>query len=246
MTATIAETQPVAERVEIYIDESGHASQGDVFVLAGLGGTARQWEGFADDWNGVLQSAGLTEPFHAVEFEGARKQFDQFRERRDEWRAIHDDLTDVILKHKLTMMGIGVPLPLWRQMDDESRRKNDPYLLATEAMVSGLARDSELTSGGDVDLAFYFEKREDTAAAAERMFRAIRTHPMVARRERLTSFEFGGKAWPQLQAADLVAYEVRKRIIGILEGDERPRWQREKISPHLYIGNITIEWKPGT
>jgi hypothetical protein len=233
----------VAERVEIFIDESGHSSQGDVFVLAGLGGTSRQWERFADNWNGVLKSAGLTDPFHAVEFEGARKQFTQFRERRSEWRAIHDGLTDTIIRHKLTMMGVGVPLPRWREMDEEARRKNDPYLLATEAMVSGLASDSELTSGAEMDLAFYFERRDDTAAAAERMFHAIRTHPLVERRERLTSFEFGGKSWPQLQAADLVAYEVRKRIIAILENDERPRWQYEKIAPHLYIGNVKIERK---
>ena len=233
-------------RVEVYIDESGHATQGDVFVLAGLGGTARQWEGFADEWNAVLQGAGLTEPFHAVEFEGARKQFEQFRNRRDEWRAIHDGLTDTIIRHKLTMMGVGVPLPLWRQMDEAARRKNDPYLLATEAMVSGLARDSEVTSGEPVELAFYFEKREDTAAAAERMFTAIRNHPLVERRDRLMSFQFGDKQWPQLQAADLVAYEVRKRILAIIEGDTSIRWQCEKISPHLYIGNVTIERKPGT
>lgn len=233
----------MAERVQIYIDESGHATQGDVFVLAGLGGTSRQWEGFADEWNGVLRSAGLSEPFHAVEFEGARKQFKQFRDRRDEWRRIHDGLTDVIVNHKLTMMGVGVPLPWWREMDEESRRKNDPYLLATEAMVSGLARDSELTGGGELDLAFYFEKREDTAAAAERMFANIRQHPMVERRERLTTFEFGDKKWPQLQAADLVAYEVRKRIVAILAGDTTIRWQCEKLSPHLYIGNVTIERK---
>jgi hypothetical protein len=168
--------------VEVYIDESGHATQGDVFVLGGVGGTSRQWEGFADDWNAILRSAGLMEPFHAVEFEGAREEWEQFRDRRDEWRRIHDGLTDVIIGHKLTMMGVGVPLPLWREMDEESRRKNDPYLLATEAMVSGLARDSELTTGGALDLAFYFEKRKDTAAAAERMFTAIRNHPLVERR----------------------------------------------------------------
>lgn len=114
----------MTERVEIYVDESGHASQGDVFVLAGLGGTSRQWEGFGNEWNSVLSSTGLTEPFHAVAFDDARKQFR-----------------------------------------------------------------------------------------------------------------------PQLQAADLVAYEVRKRIVGILEGDTTTRWQCEKLSPHLYIGSVTIERK---
>jgi uncharacterized protein DUF3800 len=233
----------MTERVEIYVDESGHASQGDVFVLAGLGGTARQWNGFADEWSAVMAAAGLTEPFHAVEFEGARQQFQQFRERRDEWRRLHDGLTDIILRHKLTMMGVGVPLPVWREMDEESRRKNDPYLLATEALVSGLARDGALTSGEPPDIAFYFEKRKDTAAAAERMFTAIRQHPLVMNRDRLASFHFGDKQWPQLQAADLVAYEVRKRIVGILEGETKPRWQWEKLSPYLYIGNVTITRK---
>ncbi|MEO8035562.1 MAG: DUF3800 domain-containing protein [Acidobacteriota bacterium] len=233
------------ERVEIYIDESGHASVGEVFALAGLGGTSRQWVGFADEWGAVMHSAGLTKPFHAVEFEGARGQFEQFRDRRDEWRAIHDGLTDVILRHKLTMMGAVVPLPVWRQMDAESRRTNDPYFLATEAIVSGVACDGELTTGGELDLAFYFEKRKDTAAAAERMFHAIRAHPLVAQRERLTSFEFGGKSWPELQAADLVAYEVRKRVLVILADDTAMRWQYEKIAPHLFIGSVTITRKDG-
>jgi hypothetical protein len=112
----------VAERVEICIDESGHASQGDVFVLAGLGGTSLQWE--ASSMTGTASSkAGLADPFLAVEFDGARKQFTQFRERRDEWMAIHDGLTDVILNHKLTMMGVGVSLPLWREVDEEARRR---------------------------------------------------------------------------------------------------------------------------
>ncbi len=228
------------ERVEIYIDETGHSAEGEVFALAGLGGTTKQWAGFAEEWNAVLRHAGLTEPFHAFEFEGARKQFEQFRQRRDEWRAIHDALTDVIVAHKLTMMGSVVLLEEWRQMDEESRRKNDAYFLATEAMVSAVARDGELTTGGDLELAFFFEKRKDTAAAAERMFGAIRSHPMVAKRERLTSFEFGDKGWPQLQAADLVAYEVRKRVLAIKAGDTSIRWQCEKLSPHLGIGFVTF------
>jgi hypothetical protein len=233
----------MAERVEIYVDETGHSAEGEIFALAGLGGTSRQWAGFAEEWNAVLRRAGLAEPFHAVEFEGARKQFEEFRQRRDEWRAIHNALTDVIIGHKLMMMGSVVVLEAWRQMDEEARRKNDAYFLATEAMVSAVARDGELTTGGDLELAFYFEKRKDTAAAAERMFEAIRAHPMVAKRERLTSFEFGDKEWPQLQAADLVAYEVRKRVLAIKDGDTSIRWQGEKLLPHLGIGFVTFEAK---
>lgn len=94
-----------------------------------------------------------------------------------------------------------------------------------------------------LELAFYFEKRKDTAAAAERMFNAIQQHPLVVNRERLVSFEFGDKQWPQLQAADLVAYEVRKRIVGILGDQKELRWQFEKLSPHVYIGSVTITAK---
>lgn len=234
------------KRVEIYIDETGHAAEGEIFALAGLGGTSKQWEGFADQWNGVLQAAGLSEPFHAVEFEGARGQFRQFRERREEWRGIHEGLTDVIVGRKLKMMAAVVPLQAWRQMDDEACKRNDPYLLATEGIVSAIAKDAALTTGEDVELAFYAEKRKDIAAAAECMFRAIREHPMVAKRERLTSFDFGDKQWPQLQAADLVAYEVRKRLLALNAGDTSVRWQCEKLSPHLGIGFVKIWRKDGS
>jgi hypothetical protein len=237
------EANSMGERVEVFVDESGHASQGDVFVLAGLAGTSRQWEGFDEDWKTVMTGADLKGPFHAVEFDGARGQFKEFRQRRDQWRKIHEGLADVILEHKLTMMGVGVPLPRWRQMDWDARRKNDPYLLATEALIEGIARDGALTNGRSPSYSFLFEKRKDTAAAAERMFDAIRRHPLVAGCERLMSFSFGDKQLPQLQAADLVAYEVRKRIIAMLEGDTTRRWQMEKLSPHLYIGNVTIDRK---
>jgi len=196
------------------VHESGHASEGEVFALAGLGGTSRQWMGFADEWNAVMYSGGLTEPFHAVEFEGAWKQFEHFRERRDEWRAMHDALTDVILRHKLTMMSAVVPLPVWRQMDAESRRTNDPYFLATEAIVSDVARDGELTTGGELDLAFYFEKPRrsgcSTRSAPTRWSSSASgsyRSSLVANRGR------------RLQAADLVAYEVRKRVLAILADD---------------------------
>lgn len=235
----------MAERVEIYIDDTGHAAEGEIFALAGLGGTSRQWEGFADEWKAVLQSAGLAEPFHAVQFEGARGQFEQFRQRRDQWRRIHDGLTDVIVGHKLQMMAAVVALEAWRQMDQEARRQNDPYVLATECIVSAIAKDGALTTGGEVELAFYFEKRKDTAAAAARMFKAICEHPMVAKRERLASFEFGDKQWPQLQAADLVAYEIRKRILAAKAGDTSIRWQYEKLSPHVGIGFVRIWRKDG-
>ncbi len=120
------------------------------------------------------------------------------------------------------MMAPGVPLPVRREMDEESRRKNDRYLLATEAIVSGVARDGELTSGGDLDLAFYFENRKETAAAAERMFDAIRAYALVEKRKRLTSFEFGDKTSPQLPDG-VESPSSRNRVSGfaaICFGDE--------------------------
>jgi hypothetical protein len=78
------------------------------------------------------------------------------------------------------------------------------------------------------------------------MFMAIREHPMVAKRERLASFELGDKQWPQLQAADLVAYEVRKRILAANSGDTSIRWQYEKLQPHVGIGFVRIWRKDGS
>ena len=58
------------ERVEVYVDESGHSTQGSVFAMGAIAGTADQWSSFDSDWLGVMASAGFSEPFHAVEFEG--------------------------------------------------------------------------------------------------------------------------------------------------------------------------------
>jgi hypothetical protein len=144
----------------------------------------------------------------------------------------------------LVMLGAMVPLEAWRQMDVTSQRKNDPYLLATEALVEGVPISFGMSRGSDFELAFFFEKRNDTAAAAERMFNAVKAHPEVPGREKLRTFAFGDKSSPPLQAADLVAYEVRKRAVSELAGDNRGRWQSDAILLRLYTGWVTITRKP--
>jgi hypothetical protein len=72
------------------------------------------------------------------------------------------------------------------------------------------------------------------------MFNAVRAHPQVAGREKLFSFEFGDKSWPKLQAADLVAYEVRQRAMSTLVGNSDTRWQSEALLQRLYTGWVTI------
>ena len=123
-------------RVEVYVDESGHASQASVFSMGAIAGTEEQWALFDSEWRDAL--AGFDEPFHAVEFEGLRGQFRRMRERREDAVALHRRLTDVINRRTLVMLGANVPLEPWRQMDIAAQRKNDPYLLATEALLEGI------------------------------------------------------------------------------------------------------------
>lgn len=231
--------------VEVYADESGHASEGPIFALAGLGGTTEQWTGFDEEWLGTLQEFGLNEPFHAVDFEGLRRQFEPLRADRARAMELHRRLTEIINRHKLLMFGAVVVLDEWRAMDEEAKRANDPYFLCTEAVVAGLGSDSALTDDRTFELHFWFEKRKDTAAAAERMFAKIREHPAIVGRDRLATFDFGDKASPRLQAADLVAYEVRKRAIAELNDDKAERWQSEQLLPNLYIGKVLIWRKRG-
>lgn len=54
------------------------------------------------------------------------------------------------------------------EMDKITRKQHDPDLLATEGIVSAIAKESALTTGGGVEL-----------------------DPIVAKRERLASFDFG-------------------------------------------------------
>ena len=231
------------ERVEVYVDESGHSSEGSIFAMGAIAGTANQWSLFDSEWLETMSSAGFSAPFHAVEFEGLRGQFECLRADRLAAVALHERLTDIINRRTLAMLGVIVPLEMWRQMDDVSRRKNDPYVLAMEALIEGLPMSFGMSGGSEYELAFFFEKRKDTAGAAERMFSAIQGHPEVVGRERLRTFAFGDKSSARLQAADLVAYEVRKRAIDELDGRALLRWQSRAILPRLYVGSVTITRK---
>jgi hypothetical protein len=93
--------------------------------------------------------------------------------------------------------------------------------------------------GGEIDPAFFhFEKREDTAAAAERMFHAMRAHPLVEQGERLTSFQFGANRGRSCRPRTSSRTKSRKRVFAILADDTWTRWQydKDRSSPLHRVG----------
>ncbi|MEK6373113.1 MAG: hypothetical protein AABO58_10490 [Acidobacteriota bacterium] len=217
--------KPVAF-LELYFDESGHSADKAYIVMAGYIAPAERWLGFADEWNaalvvaGVCRTDGTAGEFHMTDFEAKRGAFSGWTE--EPRRSLLGNLMGIIDNHQLHATGFVVSTAWWKTISWKDEHPNhkpleDPY---HHVMQNAIATALTMTNHQDVapdlfspdGVACVFAPQEEFEPKAAQYMAAMAHFLTVLAAPTVTSITFALTNMPQLQAADIVAFELRWRL----------------------------------
>lgn len=210
-----------------YFDESGLHADARCFCFAGYIGYASDWFEFSRLWRHALAEARVAS-FHMSEFETRHGLFaDWPRERR---YSLIRELVSIINSTDLWGFGIGVPLDVYERVRARlvSQRHlrpewwDHPYLLAYQWALVELGVESDHLPQTET-IAFTLDRTSTFRSRLADTHRTYQKDTTCARHWRIGSLTFRARVDTEpLQAADLLAYEVRKFIDRGLYYPDRP------------------------
>ena len=212
-----------------YLDESeSMAEECPAVCVAGFLGTGLQSAKFAKEWNAILKLDGI-EVFHTCEFEteiGRRGTVYETwqKEKREKFQ---NDLLAVINRNLFRDVGIGMTRNTYNQVmtGDRPRRYGDIFLFSAKAAMMQATRYSIEHFG--VAPSFVVEKGGSYENQLEQAYYALREVSPLAEYFQHTTFSKEPKSdkFPQLQAADYLAFNFSKSISHLLDFDLNPATQ---------------------
>ena len=209
------------------MDESGH-SQDPVtrFVgMAGLVAPLEKWEAFAVPWQEALDAFSLKQAFHMKDFAHSAGQFSVgWKKEKQKREDLFGRLIEIIKTTGGTPVGAIVSLEGYRSLTECQRSAfNGPYHIAFQICTRGAAIAAHfLPIAERVDIVYAYNEEFgavkpaemysiDQAGNAEQLWHAIKDHTDFG--QRMGNYASGTPAeLVQLQAADVVAYELVKEF----------------------------------
>jgi Protein of unknown function (DUF3800) len=195
-----------------FIDDSGSGGDSPWVVLAGYVASAEAWLGFDDEWINVLEDAPPIDCFHAAEAESLRPESQWAGVSKADRDEKIDRLIDVIRRFDLQPISVRM-----RQSDyaREVQRNippywDDPYIILLNSLMVQLLVlvPDRFPGAGPVELVFdnhqKFRKRGPAFCAS--MAQHLPIQHAVA-----TNIHYeNDEDFPGLQAADLLAWQIRR------------------------------------
>ena len=207
--------------ITAYIDESGTHAGSETIAVAGFLGKPDEWGAFTVYWSEVLAHFGIP-VFHMKDFAHRRSVFTGWTE--DRRQSLLGTLLEVIDQHVLGSVGTVFTLRDYNAVfQGEVRRKTGgPYGLAMVMVVQDVAVLVRPLFG-DPHVRYVLESGAEGFGQVAKAFSDNLRDPNRARQLRLLSLDFRSKADAiPLQAADLLAYELRLHLPRQLGIDKRP------------------------
>lgn len=204
--------------VRLYLDESGHSANHDYVIVAGLIGTSEAWSGFAERWNAILESHGVVAPFHMTDFEAKQRQFkgwDEEARRRPLMKALMDEISSRLL----FLCGAAISVQSFDAYDWASgfpgaEPLEDPYHFAMQEVIRECVQicntRTRIPKDG-VRLEVVLADQPEFRAMAAAYYRAARHFDASGTLAAEATFATPTEC-PELQAADIAAFELRWRI----------------------------------
>jgi hypothetical protein len=207
--------------LKAFIDDSGSGGDSQWFVLAGYVGTAEAWDAFDEPWRKVLDGPPQIEVFKASQAESLKGRWAGIT--KDERDSRINALIEVIGRHAIRAIYVRV-----KQQDfDEvikpwipTEWQNAYYFLYVAFLSAGTS--SEKYAGTSRRIDFVFDSNTEVEKPSKKLYSQVNGIPQF--HERVGSIEYkDDKASLPLQAADLFAWQVRRRF----SVQESPRPQFE-------------------
>lgn len=219
--------------LKVFIDESGKGEP-PVFVMAGFIARAEQWAAFNDEWNAKLREAPSVDAFHMTD---AR------------WQGYDTKLPallDIIRANVLGGIAISIPFEDY-QREIKGKigfRLDQPYFLAFYSIIYwSLVLQKEAGSKEEMDFIFD-EQRSDSDFLHSVWPTAVGFLP-----ENLKALVGGrpihmdDKYMPPLQAADILAWYLRRRFARGMQGQRR-EVELDNLFRGLTVHHQHIDAKP--
>ncbi len=205
-----------------YVDESGTHRGAKVILAALYLSTDRQWEVFQPTWRSVLTDAfegklpdAEVPVFHTIDYAHGRGVFRHLT--RDERVRLIVQLIGALKKAvtpRTSLAGSVAVVKADHQAEAPWRRHFGPYAFCVIQCLQHVALWADRLSHHE-DVAYVFEGGTAYEDQVIQAMKYIERHPDLVRKFRLGSWAFGSKQkFPQLQAADLQAWEVQRYLHG--------------------------------
>lgn len=192
-----------------YMDEAGGDDEGFT-VVCGWVSTVSRWEQFEIDWRLFLASFDVTY-FHMKEFSQSRGQFKKWKDAEGIRRHFLEDAAEIIMSHVQSGIVVNVHHGIFNQANQKIMLKEElssPYALAGRACVAQVDKHT-----GRKDVEYIFEDGGPDKGGLQRaMGMEFRLPDPIFKPSRDIKDKRGNlrKGLIQLQAADFLAYEIRK------------------------------------
>jgi len=227
-----------------YFDESGHSATPGFFALAALVAHSDAWPAFEAEWTRVLREWDA--PYlHMREFAHRVGPYEAWTEKRR--RALLGGCVSAIKATRAVAVGAVLDVADFNSLSEEGRaRLQDPFFCCLQEVVRGAAING-VFEDSDVKVNMVFSAQDEFRGKAELLHESMLRSNDV--RDRIGCLVFEDmRDCPALQAADLIAYELRQHYQLGREDPPRPtRWAFREIVEHQrhVLGAWMLKYLPG-
>jgi Protein of unknown function (DUF3800) len=210
--------------VVIYFDESGHSSNTNFVTMAGLVAHKEQWSALESKWKEALRSWKLTE-WHTTHYANSLREYAEWKGDKEKRREAYGEFVDLIRQADAVPLGATVSISGWKKMSEMTRRALiDPYYLVLQSCLQS-AHDYRTGMASGDKMLVVFDDTQEFKGRIPKIYEALREGmPYGDQLLEKPCFVSAGRT-PQMQAADIVAYEVRQfQDNSLTKPHLPPRW----------------------
>jgi len=205
----LAEREGLVTVVKVYLDEGGTNKGARVLTVAGYAARPSEWRNFTKEWNRVLRPTGI-KCYHATDAQALRGEFSDWTSQRV--AELAERLLPIIPRHAAGL-AVGIVMSDFEEAlagrPDLRALFASPYAACFQWLVQSLA---ELAQKKKTPTRFSFvHETNNMKHEAQQAFDWVKTETTYGKH--LVSLVFADKAeFVPLQAADILAFEVQKRL----------------------------------
>jgi hypothetical protein len=206
--------------IKAYMDESGSSGDTDFVSIGGLVAAGGAWEMLEYQWREALDEFEITD-FHMREYAQSVGQCKKWRGDEEKRREVYDRFIRLIYDAHAMPFGAVVPMAAYRQWSKEAKRAmRDPYFICLQYCLDAVVHRADYVGlPMDEKILTVFSQNTQFESLAGKYWHAMRKSYEWG--ERLGACSFGDpKSICALQAADVVAYEIRAYQDGLLKRPE--------------------------
>ncbi len=218
---TIGAMAPSAIVLDGYFDDSGTHDSSEAVTVAGYLSTHEQWELFERAWLTALQEWGLPY-FHMTDFANCVAPFANWSEQERRFRLAY--LLKLVNVHSLASVGACFSKKVFDRVFTREAKRFVGGAYGVASTVCFMEAAKLLKDGyPSARIAYTFERGSKGASEVQKVFDWNLSDLEQRGILRLESLRFRNKSTAQLQAADILAYELYRLLPHMLGSKNRPR-----------------------